>query len=426
MTEPFTSSSPRRLALWPAAAPAMAELATQLGYFGYEVVSHAALAELVAVAGDGAISGIVIDFDRVDELAESEQAALRALAQSLPMTALSSRQDIHQRLLAVRLGCQAFFARPVQLTGMLDTLDRLTNPTRAEAGKVLIVDDSPSTAAFYAAVLTQAGFLCQVVNDPLQTLEVLEAFTPELLLLDMHMPGASGEELAKVIRQQDAYLSTPIVYLSAESDLTRQWQAMSLGGDEFLQKPIQPAHLIAAVQSRIIRYRALRALMVRDSLTGLLNHTNFKERLRGEVARMKRLGKPMSVALIDIDFFKKVNDSYGHPVGDRVIKSLARLLKQRLRGADVIGRYGGEEFAVALPETAAEDAFRVLDALRGSFEAIVHAAGSHAFHTTLSAGIAAFPAWDGAEELINQADLALYAAKQGGRNRVEMASRRQP
>jgi PleD family two-component response regulator len=150
---------------------------------------------------------------------------------------------------------------------------------------VLIVDDSPALVAYYAAHLTGAGFITQTVTDPMKTLEALADAPPEIILLDMNMPGASGQELARVIRQQDAYLSIPIVFLSAESDVGRQREAMSLGGDEFLQKPIEPEHLISAVRSRIIRYRALRALMVRDSLTGLLNHTSYKERLRAEVTR---------------------------------------------------------------------------------------------------------------------------------------------
>ena len=403
----------------------MAEIARQLGYFGHRVELCGRLEDLLSHQ-DTAYLGVLLDCDAATRLTDSEKTALRALSEKVPIAALSNDHGIDRRLMAVRMGWHAFFTRPLDMTSLLDTLERITAPSQAEAGKVLIVDDSPSTAAFYSATLADAGFICQVVTDPLKSLDTLDEMRPELILLDMHMPGASGEELAKAIRQQDAYLSIPIVFLSAESDITRQREAMSLGGDEFLQKPIQPQHLISAVKGRIIRYRALRALMVRDSLTGLLNHTSFKERLRGEVARMKRLDKPLSVALIDIDFFKKVNDGYGHPVGDRVIKSLARLLKQRLRGADVIGRYGGEEFAVAFPETREEDAFRVLDSIRMSFGAIVHIAGERTFHTTLSAGIAAFPAWDEAEELINQADQTLYAAKHGGRNRVGMAGRQFP
>ena len=397
----------------------MEEIAAQLGFFGHKVILCDGLDTLLGLSHGTGSFGVLVDCEATSRLSDPEKAALQGLAAEVPIAALCNEHGIERRLMAVRMGWRAFFTRPLDMTSLLDTLERITTPSQAEAGKVLIVDDSPATAAFYSATLAEAGFLCQVVTDPLKTLLALDESPPELILLDMHMPGASGEELAKVIRQQDAYLSTPIVFLSAETDVTRQREAMSLGGDEFLQKPIQPQHLISAVRSRIIRYRALRALMVRDSLTGLLNHTNFKERLRTEVARMKRLGKPLSVAILDIDYFKKVNDGYGHPVGDRVIRSLARLLKQRLRGADVIGRYGGEEFAVALPDTPSANAWQALDNIRRSFESIAHIAGDKTFHTTLSAGIAQAPPLETAEELIKQADEALYKAKNGGRNRVE-------
>lgn len=408
----------RLISLWPANAPDMEEIAGQLGYFGYQVKLCEHVDRLLDPALATSSYGVLMDCDAAAQLSGSEKAALHALSDRVPISGLSSDGAIAKRLMAVRMGCRAFFTRPLDMTSLLDTLDRITAPPQAEAGKVLVVDDSPSTAAFYAATLSSAGFVCQVVTDPLKTMEALDDQTPELILLDMHMPGASGEELAKVIRQQDAYLSTPIVFLSAESDVTRQREAMSLGGDEFLQKPIEPQHLISAVKSRIIRYRALRALMVRDSLTGLLNHTSFKERLRTEVARVRRQNKPLSVALLDIDLFKKVNDTYGHPAGDRVIKNLARLLKQRLRGADVIGRYGGEEFAVALPDTPLEGAVRVLDNIRASFEAIVQHAGEKTFQITLSAGLSQCPPSCDAETLIQLADEALYEAKHAGRNRV--------
>lgn len=397
----------------------MADIGHQLGYFGHRTVLLDDFSQLLDTERPSHSFAVMLDCDSTCLLDDAQLAALPKLSAQVPVVILASDGSLEKRLKAVRMGCQAFFTRPLNMSSLLDSLDRITAPPVAETGKVLIVDDSPSTAAFYAATLKAAGFVCQVVTDPLKSLDVLEDQQPELVLLDMHMPGANGEELAKVIRQQDAFLSTPIVFLSAESDVDRQRAAMSLGGDEFLQKPIEPNHLVSAVKSRIIRYRALRALMVRDSLTGLLNHTNFKERLRTEVARAKRQNKSLAVALIDIDFFKKVNDTYGHPAGDRVIKNLARLLKQRLRGADVIGRYGGEEFAVALPDTNLDGAIKALDNIRVSFEAIDQNAGGNSFHATLSAGVALFPSGQDAETLIKQADEALYAAKRGGRNRVE-------
>jgi len=422
-TDSLTASdNAKHIYLWPAHSPEMQEAARQLGYYGYTSHLFDTPEQLLQASAECLPTCVLVDCTLACNLEVTQAQDLRQLAQLVPIACISDHSHIADRLAAVRMGCQAYFTRPLDNTALLDTLDRLTAPAQAEAGKVLIIDDSPSLAAFYAANLSEAGFMCTVVTDPLKSLEALYDHPPELILLDMNMPGATGQEIAKVIRQQDAYLSTPIVFLSAESDIGRQREAMSLGGDEFLQKPIQPEHLISAVRSRVIRYRALRALMVRDSLTGLLNHTSYKERLRAEVARAKRQNKPLSVAIIDIDHFKNVNDSYGHPAGDRVIKNLSRLLKQRLRGADIIGRYGGEEFALALPDTPNALAMGVIEKLRESFAAIEQHAGSSVFHSTFSAGVSQTGQTMDAEGLISAADSALYKSKHGGRNRVTAAS----
>jgi diguanylate cyclase (GGDEF)-like protein len=157
--------------------------------------------------------------------------------------------------------------------------------------------------------------------------------------------------------------------------------------------------------------------MVRDSLTGLFNHTHILQLLEDACVRARRAHKPLSFVMLDIDYFKKVNDTYGHPMGDRVIKSLAAFLKQRLRKSDYIGRYGGEEFAVVLPDTDATAALKVMDGIRERFAEILHPAQPQDLSCTFSFGIAELAGGEDSKTLSKNADLALYAAKQAGRNR---------
>lgn len=223
-----------------------------------------------------------------------------------------------------------------------------------------------------------------------------------------------------MIRQYDEWVALPIVYLSAETDLDEQIRALGRGADDFLTKPISDAQLVAAVKVRAARSRQLGDLMSKDSLTGLLKHARIKEEVENELQRARRHDKPVCVVMTDIDHFKKVNDTYGHAAGDRVIKALAQLLKQRLRKTDAIGRYGGEEFAIVLPECAPDSAKATMDDIRQRFAALRFIQGEQEFSVTLSAGIASSEAGDSPGQLLVAADEALYQAKHGGRNQVRL------
>lgn len=399
-------------------------LQLQLGHFGYSVkvlhdttMLNAAIAETVpdviimdVVFPEGHLAGPLTITGLSDEIKAR-----------IPVIFISSRGDIVSRLSAVRAGAAAYFTKPVDIGVLIDNLDKLSTSTKPDGAKILIVDDSASLSSYYAMTLQSAGMETAVVTDPLKVLDVMSEFTPELILVDMYMPGCNGLELAKIIRQQESYVSTPIVFLSAETDVEKHLEAMQFGADDFLTKPIQPAHLISSVDSRVQRYRILRSFMVRDSLTGLLNHTKIKEELESEIMRAERQKNSLVFAMLDIDFFKKVNDNYGHPAGDRVIKSLSRLLQQRLRKTDVIGRYGGEEFAVILKDTDAAGAFAILDNIRQAFEKILQHAENGEFSVTFSCGVAAYPESATTSEISIAADKALYEAKHAGRNRVVIA-----
>jgi diguanylate cyclase (GGDEF)-like protein len=221
-----------------------------------------------------------------------------------------------------------------------------------------------------------------------------------------------------LIRQIPDYVGLPIVFLSSETDSKKQFSAMRIGAEGFLTKPVVPDDMVAAVAIRAERMRTLRSLMARDSLTGLFNHTTTTQLLDNAVANAKRNGGELCFAMIDIDHFKSVNDTRGHPVGDQVILALSRVLQQRLRHSDIVGRYGGEEFAVILQDIAPERAAALLDELRQDFSRVIFHSASGEFSCTFSVGIAACPAHRDMERLREMADKALYEAKRGGRNRV--------
>jgi diguanylate cyclase (GGDEF)-like protein len=400
------------------------ELKVQLGYFGYDVSVFNTLADFRLALQQTSDVVVLMDVTFPEDRLGGVKA-MKEIQQGrdipLPVVFLSAHDEFEARLESARAGSIAYLSKPVNIGNLIDRLDVLTSPLTPEPYRVMIVDDSVALTAYHAAVLEQAGMVVKAVNNPFNVIESLLEFAPDLILIDLYMPECNGTDLAKVIRQLDAFVSIPIVFLSAESDLDKQLFAMGLGGDDFLTKPIQPQHLISSVTSRIRRSLMLRSFMVRDSLTGLLNHTAIKDLLDGEVAGTIRQKKPLSFAMIDIDHFKQVNDSYGHPVGDRVIKSLARLLKQRLRTSDLVGRYGGEEFAVVLVDADGTTAMKVLDTIRDDFSQLRHLADEKEFPVTFSCGIADVSQFPDATKLSDAADKALYKAKHAGRNQVMLA-----
>lgn len=405
--------------------PIQAEiLSMQIGYFGYNVCTFTALEPLRRALEDVTPTAVVMDVILEEGFTAGPQAAAeirRSRGDGIPLIFVSESDLFTHRLSAVRAGGEAYFLKPVDVSQLIDALDRLTAHEESPKYRILIVEDSSTQAKLFENYLQSAGMETRVVRNPLEVLPPLNEFNPDLVLLDMYMPQCSGMELASVIRQIDRFLSLPIVFLSAETDTDVQMGAMRLGGDDFLTKPITREHLVNAVASRAGRYRKLRDMMMRDGLTGLLNHTMLKDRLAAELLRAGRQTSPVAFAMLDLDRFKLVNDTYGHASGDQVLKGLARLLMQRMRASDSIGRYGGEEFAVILPDTPGEAAVRLMDELRDGFSKVVHHSGEGEFTVTFSCGVASFPRFVTPAEISDAADRALYAAKQRGRNRVVFA-----
>ena len=319
---------------------------------------------------------------------------------------------------ALTAGADFCFPAGTALPLILARLIELCSGKLEEPYRALIVEDSITASKSIERTLAMCGIETQVIAKPHDVLARLAQFQPDLILMDMFMPGCTGVEAARVIRQHPEFLSIPIVYLSGDANVPMQVDALRLGGDHFLTKPYNPVILNAVVQSKIERYRTLRRAMQCDSLTGLYNHSTSKEKLATALQQARSDAQPLAVAMVDIDHFKKINDSYGHPMGDQVIRNLGWFLSQRLRKTDLIGRYGGEEFLVVLPGADAEQAVEVLDRIRQDFGRIKHPWQETWCTATLSIGVSALQEDSSAETLINLADEALYAAKRGGRDRV--------
>jgi diguanylate cyclase (GGDEF)-like protein len=221
-----------------------------------------------------------------------------------------------------------------------------------------------------------------------------------------------------VIRQQEQYQSIPILFLSANAHPDKKTDLLEIGSDDLLSKDMAPEELVRHVKSRVDRSKILTAMMYQDSLTGLLNHAQIQLAAERVFLQAKRKKNTFAIAMIDIDKFKLVNDTYGHLSGDRVIKALAQLLQQRLRVTDYIGRFGGEEFLLIMPDIILSDAENLINRLRKSFSLIDFKDQGVSFNVTFSAGIAVNANLNTFMEQIKMADEALYKAKKEGRNRV--------
>lgn len=393
------------------------DTAQQLKYFAYDVIVISALDMLPAAIAQRVPAAVIVDMG-VQGTSCIEQ--IRHMpGKKFPMIVLAAHGNFSARLSAVRAGADAYFVKPVDVVALIDRLDALTVQHEVHPYRILIVSDDPVTTKEYSAVLAGAGMDVKLLHDPTNIFRVLDDYRPEILMIDVHAENFTGSDLSRLVRQNDMYLDVPIVSLSKESDFAHQLEAIEAGADDFLSKPIEPAHLISSLAHRADRYRALRGLIMRDGLTGLYNHSAIKEHLTREISGVARNGGTLSLAVLDLDFFKRVNDTYGHSVGDQVIRALARLLQQRLRRGDISGRYGGEEFVVILPATTASTAAAVLDQIRDAFSKIRHRVDDGDFTSSFSAGIAELSPNQNAEDLFRVADSVLYQAKHKGRNCIE-------
>ena len=378
-------------------------LAKQLRYFGFQVV-ELGWGDAPPVDNQPLAVLFVPPVDDMQSAHFDFIASVRAASPVSQLFFLGAQSAIEPIVALMRSGIDVAIPAEEQSAMVLNRILDLVQNLEQEKHRVLVVEDSRVAGALIQRTLVQHGIDSLVIRDPGTLVESLESYRPDLVLMDMYMPRFNGVEATRVLRQMSAYSTLPIVYLSSATDVGMQVEALRLGGDQFLTKPFNPVLLAAVVKTKIQRFRETLRSTRLDGLTGLFNHTAAKSRLKTLLSNAAGEGTALTVAMIDIDHFKAINDTYGHPVGDQVIRALAWLLKGRLRSSDLIGRYGGEEFLVALPGVSPEQAGAVMDRIRSDFAALPHAHPGGTLHCTFSAGLAAYPLADSASGLTEAAE----------------------
>ena len=302
-----------------------------------------------------------------------------------------------------------------------DPPPQVTGPSR-----ILVIDDDPFSARLVDSVLRAAGFQSSFVCEAGKAFDTILRENPDLIILDVVMPQMDGFRLCQRVRAHPGLQLTPIIFVTRKGDVEQRVRGLQVGGNDYVAKPFEPQELVARVRSHLHRLAELRELAIRDGLTRCYNNKYLKMRLEQEISRAHRYNTELTLGMLDVDHFKRINDGYGHPAGDAVLSHLASILTASVRSTDVVARYGGEEFGFLLVEAAAPEAEIITNRLRERvaqhrFEVPAVEGDPLTLGITVSIGLAACKAGDNAASLLQRADAALYEAKNGGRNRVWVA-----
>ncbi|HEY3934983.1 MAG TPA: diguanylate cyclase [Gemmatimonadales bacterium] len=326
------------------------------------------------------------------------------------------------RLRTAAAGLDAVFGL-AGLPGELAQFARGLARVGAPPPNVVVVEDDPAQAQLFATWLGELNARVALCSSAQAAAETLSREIPDLVLLDVDLPDVDGYAIARLIRQDPRLALVPIVFLTARRTLADEMEGLRAGGDDFLAKPVERSHLLQVVLTRGERGRRIRELVHRDGLTGALNHSTLMAELEYAIAFATRHREPLCFLMLDLDHFKRINDTHGHLTGDQVLMHVASVFRKSIRQSDQLGRYGGEEFGIILRRCPPANAHAIADKLRLALaEAPIRLANGSEVSQRVSIGIASF-AGDGeptVTDITSAADRALYRAKTSGRDRIEM------
>ena len=286
-------------------------------------------------------------------------------------------------------------------------------------GKILLIDDDLTILKLLENAFTMEGYTIYICDDPISAFELIDTIKPDVIILDILMPEVSGYELLGKIKAKPEYADIHVIFLSAVGSTEDRIKGVRLGADDYITKPFIINEVLARVEAALRRSNKYKEKLLRDDFTGAYSRHYFSCRFIEELERYKRNGKVFSIAFVDIDYLRLINEKHGYSVGDCVLKEFASYLNKNIRKCDILFRYGGEEFVVLLPDTDSSKAFLVIDRIKEGFGDKDIDAGDTVIKATFSAGIIQVDDKNMTEEeLIKRATSTIYRAKSLGRNTV--------
>lgn len=339
---------------------------------------------------------------------------------NLPLAFISGDALAKDFVEGTHVGASLYLDKPFESDSLEKAVHHLVAIRQGGRSRVLVCDDDEFFGNTVALVLRNEGMIVRTLTDPSIILETMQEFPPDMLLLDVMMPGVTGFEVCRMLRSIPRWQDLPIIFLTGQTGVEARVEAFRCGGDDYLPKPVVNEELLTRVKVRLDRAKMLRERSDKDTITGLLLRRAFSEQLSAILAESQRVKTNFSICLLDVDHFKKVNDTHGHLAGDNVLAGLGQLLSRRFRVDDLRGRWGGEEFILAFRREKKEIIHKaVTRALEEFRETAFFSDEGLEFHCSFSGGLATFPD-DGESifDLVQASDKRLYIAKKAGRNRI--------
>ncbi len=342
---------------------------------------------------------------------------------ALPLTVISSSSKLDIRLQAMRSGAVAFFVPPLDIGAVAARIKQLAAPEKKKTYRIMIVDDDPSQADFAAAILRKADMETCTVTEPLQVLNTLEAFRPDLILMDLYMPDADGMELTSIIREQNEFVGVPIVFVSGEQDTDKQLDALSVGGDDFIAKPIRPKHLMSTIKNRVQRARALQKQVsvhtARDPITGLFNRRYFFERLDKTLASNNPHPVARGILYANLDNKEHIQQQIGIGQTDALMAEIGAQIAKAAEPQDVCARTDDNGFAIIAKRPLNQNIANLGNALVQTIGSINFDNAPQGSRPTISMGLCLVEAApDDASGLLGRAENAARHAAELGGNRL--------